>query len=156
MHVSVKREIDRPAEEVFAFFADASNNPEWQKGMESCNWISDPPIGVGSTYRQKARFLGREVVSTFEVTGFESGRVIQIQTIESTFPIRVSRRVDPTGRETCRVRAEISGGPDKGILVFLGPLMASLARRSIERDYDRVVELLESASSEVTENSPTE
>lgn len=45
-----------------------------------------PPI-------QHARFLGRDIRSTFVVTECEPGRLIAIKSVESTFPIQVERRV---------------------------------------------------------------
>ncbi len=139
MDVHVERTIDRPAEEVWAFFSDASNNPIWQSGMKECRWTGEPPIRVGSTYEQVAEFMGRPVVSVFEVKELVPGREIFIETIESTFPIRVRRAVEPIDQASCRVRAHISGGPE-GALRFLSPLTDRIARRSIERDYDRLVE----------------
>lgn len=140
MHVTVERPINRPADEVFAFFSDASNNPTWQKGMKSCTWNSEEPIGVGSTYEQVASFMSKEIRSTFEVTTFEPGRRIVIDTIESTFPIHVDRAVDPIDSGACRVSATISGGPG-GIFKLLAPLTDKMAKRSIQADYDRLVEV---------------
>ena len=142
MDLRVERTIQRSAPDVFAYFSDASNNPSWQNGMKSCDWISDGPIGVGAVYRQVAEFMGKEVVSIFEVTGFEPGRSIAIETIESTFPIRVERSVEEIDEASCRVRARIEGGPS-GILQLLSPLTDRMAKRSIEADYDRLVTLLE-------------
>lgn len=139
MHVTVEREIPQPAQEVFAFFSDASNNPTWQKGMVSCAWTSEGPIDVGSTYEQVAGFLGKEIRSTFEVTTFEPGRRIVIDTIKSTFPIHVDRAVVPIDGESCRVSATISGGPG-GVMKLLAPLTDKMAKRSIEADYDRLVQ----------------
>jgi len=147
MEVRTSRDISRPADEVFAFFADASNNPRWQQGMMSCRWSSEPPIAVGSTYDQRARFLGRDIVSSFVVTRFEPGRLIEIETVESTFPIQVTREVEPTGPESSRVKAHIRGGPE-GFLRLLEPVMARSARKSIESDYDRLVTVLESEISD--------
>ncbi|HEX6219512.1 MAG TPA: SRPBCC family protein [Acidimicrobiia bacterium] len=144
MRMTAERTIDRPADEVAAFFFDAANNPKWQDGMVSCEWVSDPPIGVGSTYEQLARFMGRDVRSTFVVTDLEPGRMIRIETIESTFPIQVERRVDPLDDSSCRVTADITGGPDKGVMKLLSPLMAGRAQKSVDADYDRLVQLLES------------
>ena len=98
-------------------------------------------MAVGSTYDQRARFLGRDIVSSFVVTRFEPGRLIEIKTVESTFPIQVTREVEPTGAESSRVKAHIRGGPE-GLLRLLEPLMARSARKSIESDYDRLVEVL--------------
>lgn len=140
--MTATRVIARPADEVAEFLSDASNNPRWQKGMVSCQWTTAAPIAVGSIYEQKARFMGRDVVSTFEVTAFEPGRLMAIDTIDSTFPIRVVRRVEPIDDGSCRVSAEISGGPEKGPMKWLEPLMAGRAQRSVDADYDRLVQLL--------------
>ena len=157
MEMSVTREIARPADEVFDYLADVSNNPSWQKGMQSCEWTSEPPIGGGSTYSQLARFMGKNIKSSFVVTEFEPGRRIAIKTVESTFPIQVERRVEPTGPDSCRVSAQIGGGPDKGVAKLLAPIMARVAQKSVDGDYDRLVELLESSSTSTpTENSPSE
>lgn len=145
MRLTATREIDRPAEEVFAFFSDASNNPKWQDGMVSCEWTTPPPIGVGSVYEQHARFMGRDVRSVFTVTEHIPGRSIKIETIESTFPITVHRTVEPTGPASCRVSAEIGGGPT-GLLKLLAPLMRGRAQKSVDADYDRLKVLLEAAA----------
>jgi len=144
MELGAVREVARPAHEVFAFFADASNNPRWQKGMVSCEWTSEPPVDVGSTYEQRARFMGRDIVSTFVVTRLEPGRLIEITTLESTFPIQVVRTVEPISEGVCRVSAVITGGPDRGLLRLAAPLMRSRAQKSVDADYDRLVQLLES------------
>ncbi|MCB9797649.1 MAG: SRPBCC family protein, partial [Alphaproteobacteria bacterium] len=34
-------EIQRPADEVFAYLADFENNPDWQGGMVACRWTSE-------------------------------------------------------------------------------------------------------------------
>ncbi len=141
MRMSATRAINRPAEEVFEFFADASNNPRWQDGMVSCEWTSDGPIAVGSTYEQKARFMGRDIVSTFVVERLEPGKLIEIETVESTFPIRVIRTVEPIDDDSCRVSADISGGPG-GLMKLLAPLMQGRAQKSVDADYDRLVQLL--------------
>lgn len=143
MRMHATRDIARPANEVFAFFADASNNPKWQNGMVSCQWVTDPPIAVGSTYEQHARFMGRDVSSVFVVTEFAPGSSIKIETVESTFPITVHRWIEATGPNTSRVNADIGGGPT-GFLRLLAPFMAGKAQKSVDADYDRLKVLLES------------
>ena len=143
MRLTAARTVNRPAGEVFEFFSDASNNPRWQNGMVSCEWTSEPPIAVGSTYTQRARFAGRDVISEFEVTEFEPGRKIRIETTKSTFPIQVTRTVEPIDDTTCQVVAEITGGPESGPMRWLAPLMEKRAQKSVDTDYDRLVQLLE-------------
>lgn len=142
MLMTATRTVARPASEVFEFFADASNNPQWQKGMKECEWTTPEPTGVGSVYRQTASFLGRPVTSVFEVTEFEPGSKIRIETIESTFPIQVTRTVTPLDAERCEVSARITGDPPGP--KWLTPLAGRIAQRSVDADYDRLVTLLES------------
>ncbi|RMF80793.1 MAG: hypothetical protein D6737_06840 [Chloroflexi bacterium] len=133
--------INRPAEAVFAFLSNFENNPKWQSGMQSCQFTTDPPLRVGSRYRQVAKFLGREIVSEFEVVEYEPGRKIKAKTIASSFPIEFMRSVEPIGEAT-RVHAVITGDPS-GFFRLFKPLMAVLVRRSINADYKRLKQLLE-------------
>jgi uncharacterized membrane protein len=134
--------IRRPADEVFAFVADAENNPRWQQGMRSCRWTSDGPIGIGSTYEQRASFLGRDIESTFVVDAFEPGRSITIRTTESTFPITVTRAVEPLPDGGCLVRAHVQGDAS-GVFRLAAPVMRWMVGRSVRADYRRLRTLLE-------------
>ncbi len=130
-----------PPEELFAFVADASNNPSWQRGMVSCTWTTPPPLAVGSTYEQHARFLVRDVRSTFEVVEFEPGRHIRLRTTTSTFPLDVTRDVEPVDPVGSRVLATVRGGP-VGVAAVFDPLTRLLVARSVARDYARLGALL--------------
>lgn len=133
-----------PAEVAWAVIADFARNPEWQSGMESCRWLTDPPIAIGSRYEQQARFLGRTISTTFEVVGLDGGvdrSSVTIDSIVSTFPLTITRSVrsTPTG---CRIDAVVAGRPD-GLMGLLGPLLARLVKRSVDGDYRRLRALLE-------------
>jgi uncharacterized membrane protein len=130
-------ELQRSAGEIFAFIADAENNPSWQRGMRSCRWVSDPPIRIGSTYDQQASFLGRSISSTFEVTELQPGRSITIRTTQSTFPIQVTRRVHELGSDRCRVNAIVTGDPS-GIFRIATPVLRAMVERSVRADYRRL------------------
>lgn len=143
MKLHASREIARPASEVFDFVADSSNNPRWQQGQRSCVWTSAPPIRVGSTYEQEARFLGRNVLTSFEVLELDPGRSITISSTAGSFPIRVRRSVEPLGPDRARVTAEITGDPG-GFFRLAAPLVRRMAQRSVDGDYDRLKALLES------------
>lgn len=135
-------EIERPADAVFNVISDFSRNPEWQGGMRSAEWTSEPPIGLGSTHAQVARFLGRDVVTNFEVVAFEPGRSVTIESRRSSFPIRVTRSVEPITADRCAVSADVSGEPGRFFKLF-GPILERMAARSVRGDYRRLKELLE-------------
>lgn len=140
--VQVAVDIDLPAADVFAYLSDASNNTRWQKGMRSCEWTSVGPIAVGSTYEQEASFLGRTIRSSFEVAEFEPGRRITISSTAGTFPIKVTRSVDPLDVDACRARARVEGGP-AGIGRIFDPVTKLLVQASVRRDYNRLKQILE-------------
>jgi hypothetical protein len=112
--------------------------------MQSARWITAPPIRVGSRYGQVARFLGREVRTSFEVTVYEPAVAITISSLPgSSFPITITRRVDALGLGRCRL-TEIAEGDSTGFYRLAEPLLRKLVRRNIERDYRRLKHLLES------------
>ena len=140
MELTASVEIARPAAEVFDYIADPANNPNWQKGMRKCAWITEPPVAVGSRYHQEAAFLGRGVSSIFEVTDYVPGESVSFKTVQSTFPIEVTRSVEDLGDDISRVTAVIGGGPR--VPRFLRGIVQRIAQRSVSRDYARLVELL--------------
>ena len=145
IEIRVDIDIDRPPAEVFGFLSDMAQNPQWQKGMQSCRWTSEPPLGPGSTYDQVAKFLGKEIVASFEVTEFEPGRRIRIETTSGTMPIDVTRTVEPNGGGSS-VGALVRGDAS-GVFRLATPLLRLLVRRSVVRDYRRLKALLESEGS---------
>jgi uncharacterized membrane protein len=132
-------EIARPADEVFAYLSDFANNPRWQKGMRSCTWTSPQKQVVGATYVQEAKFLGRRIDTHFRVTEFEPGRRISIESTKSTFPIQVTRKVEPLGAARCRVTAHIRGQPTGLLKLFSG-----MVKKSVRKDYLQLKAVLES------------
>ncbi|NNF53651.1 MAG: hypothetical protein HKN03_04320 [Acidimicrobiales bacterium] len=142
METTTQITIERPADLVFSVVSDMSRNPEWQKGMKSCTWTSDPPIREGSTYDQVAEFLTRNIITSFEVVEFEPDRKIRIKSVKSTFPLDITRSVEPTGEFRCQVTAVVTGEPS-GVLKWLNPMIKPLVARSVRKDYERLKVLLD-------------
>ena len=62
--------IARPQSEVFAFFADAENDPQWRSAVKLIK--REGPLAVGARYTQRvAGPGGREVPADVEVTTLE-------------------------------------------------------------------------------------
>jgi len=134
--------INRRAADVFEYIADFSKNPEWQKGMKSAEWTSEPPIAVGSTYDQVAQFLGKRIVTSFEVVEFEPGRKVRITSTSGSFPITVTREVEPASEATCEVSALVEGD-STGFFRLAAPLMRWMVGRSVKADYARLKQIME-------------
>lgn len=63
--------IDRPAEEVFAFVADAENNPRWRSYVVDTAWLDDGPMRVGRQGRQVSKVLGRPMAVVAEIAEWD-------------------------------------------------------------------------------------
>ena len=62
--------IDRPADQVFAFFADPANDRRWRPHVKEIS--ATGPIGVGSTIHQVVDGpAGRGIAADLEVTAYE-------------------------------------------------------------------------------------
>ena len=141
--VSVEVDVERPAAEVFAYLEDAENNPHWIPNMRSCRWTTPPPIRVGSRYEQASQFLGREIHTSFEVIRHEPGRLVTIESrVGSSFPIKVTRTVEPRGAAACHVREDVEGDTS-GFYSIAEPLLKPMVVRNIRRDYRNLKRVME-------------
>ena len=142
-HVHSTIQINKPAAEVFEFLANPENNPKWQGGMVSCEITSPAPWGLGSTYAQQAKFMGRDIISNFEITAYEPGRLIRGDTVESSFPISFTRIVEPDESGAGSKVQAIVTGDASGFIKLFTPLMNWMVGRSIRADYRKLKEILE-------------
>lgn len=139
---TITTDIAASPEVVWAWIADYSRGPGWQKQMTSATWTSPEPHGVGSTFEQTAHFMGRDMTASYEVTEHDAPRVTAIKSTSGPFEITVRRVLEPTLGGT-RVTETDTGGPGGGARLF-SPMMRVMMEKTIRRDYRRLKELLES------------
>lgn len=99
--------IEWPVAEVFALAADPRNDPLWASVVAEARQTSEGPLGVGTTFEQVLRLLGRRLEITFEVTEYEPNRMLQIGRFSGRLSSAVGRRTfEPARRERgSRLRA---------------------------------------------------
>jgi hypothetical protein len=147
-HGEASIHIARPPDGVFAFVADAANNPKWRKNVVRTEWLDDGPMRVGRRGRQTARLLGREWTVDAEVVEWDPPRRVAWRTIQGPVSVRSWARVerDATG-------SLVSGGADGGFTGPIGRLLTRLAVprmvRQAEVDLQTLRGLLESRESTV-------
>jgi uncharacterized membrane protein len=141
IRVETSVHIDRPSEEVFAFTANFENNPLWQSGQVEARFTSEGPLHVGSTYDQVAKFLGRQIASTFEVVEYMPGRRVKASSTSGSFPITFTRMVEAAGGGA-DVSAVIEGDSG-GFFKLAEPLLGRMVQRSVEADYRNLKQLME-------------
>jgi len=74
--------IDRPRGTVAAYAADPLNVSSWQTNIKAAELKTPPPVQVGSRVEFRAKFLGRNLVYTYDLTEFVPGERLVMQTPE--------------------------------------------------------------------------
>ncbi|MDX6536909.1 MAG: hypothetical protein QOD37_1250 [Gaiellales bacterium] len=75
MPVDVQTQITirRPRGEVAAYAADPDNATEWYEKIKSVQWKTERPLTAGTKITFVARFLGRQLSYTYEITEHSPG-----------------------------------------------------------------------------------
>lgn len=130
-HVDVQTEIeiDRPRDEVAAYAADPDKAPDWYENIESAEWKTAPPLGVGSRVAFVARFLGRRLAYTYEVTELVPGERLVMSTADGPFPMETTYTWSETAARGTRMTLRNRGEPS-GVFRVAAPVMASAMRRA--------------------------
>jgi uncharacterized membrane protein len=125
--------IGRAAGVVAAYAADPSNVPAWYQNITSVSWETSPPLRAGSRLAFSARFLGRQLSYTYEITDFVPGERLVMRTAQGPLPMETTYTWQPAGdgstRMTLRNRGEPAGFPR-----LTAPLMAAAIRHANRKD----------------------
>jgi uncharacterized membrane protein len=139
--------IHRPVEEVFTFVTDPNNDSLWQSTTLETEQTSEGPVDVGTTLRSTAKFLGRRIEMTMEVT-------------ENDPPHRQCLRITsgPIPGDGCYLFEATDGGSTRftqtleaevgGFFRLAEPLVGRAISRQTEADMATLKDLLESGETE--------
>ena len=117
-------------QEVFDFISDPTKDAEWRDTSVSAEWISEPPHGVGSTYKSVDKLMGRNIEVTQEITAWDSPNQYGFKgdsgpmTFELTWKLEAQ---DNGTKATISVKAQ-SGGFFK--------MAENLFRKQVEKQFD--------------------
>ena len=141
LDVTAAVRVARPPAEVAAYMTDPANDPEWIGGVREARLEGAPPIGVGSRVARVASFLGRRVEYVNEVAALDAAH-LDMRSVSGPFPMQITYgfRADGDGAGTVvsnRVRGAARG------FAFAGPLLPRLVRRSVQKDLERLRDVLE-------------
>lgn len=135
-------EIARPRAEVAAYAADPDHAPIWYENIASVEWQTTPPLAVGSRIAFVARFLGRRLAYTYEITELARGERLVMRTAEGPFPMETTYTWSAAddGRTHMSLR---NRGEPSGFGKLAAPLMAAAMRRANRKDLARLKAILE-------------
>ncbi len=132
-----------PAAEVAAYAGDPGNAPQWYANIVSVRWQTEPPVMVGSRMDFVARFLGRTLAYTYEVTELVPGERLVMRTSEGPFPMETTYTWQAYGNGETRMTLRNRGRP-AGFAKVAAPMMARAMRRANEADLSALKRLMES------------
>jgi uncharacterized membrane protein len=138
-------DINRPAEEVFAYLDELDRHAEWQTSLVSVKIETDGPTRAGTRVLERRKVSGGERDMPYEVTDHEPPRKSSFR--GTAGPVRPvgTVTVDPLSDSSSRVSVELDL-EGHGI----GKLFAFLARRQASRqvpeDQARLKQVLESGT----------
>lgn len=91
--------LDHPPETVFAFVAEAENNPRWHAHVRETRWVDEGPTRLGRRGRQFGHLFWRDWAFLAEVVEWDPPRLVTFQVIEG-YRVRTSIRLAPEGDGT--------------------------------------------------------
>jgi Polyketide cyclase / dehydrase and lipid transport len=138
-----KIEIRRPRAEVAAYAADPSNATAWYKNIAEVRWKTAPPLAVGSQVAFVARFLGRQLAYTYEITDYVAGERIVMSTADGPFAMETTYTWADAENGGTEMTLRNTGEP-AGFARISAPLMEAAMRRANRADLRRLKEILES------------
>lgn len=109
--------------------------------MTSASVTSDRDLRVGTTYDQVAKFMGKEIITSFEVIEYIPNSLVKAKSTPGSFPITFKRVVENEDGAS-RVKAVIESDASEFFKLF-NPIMSFFVKRSINADYKRLKALFE-------------
>jgi hypothetical protein len=142
MSIEVRGEVTirRDRDEVAGYMTDPSNDPEWIGGLREARLLGEPPLRQGSRVARIAGFLGRKVEYVNEVTDLGPGR-LEMRSVKAPFPMHITYTFAPDSHGTV-VTNTVRGDPGR-MFWFAGPLLSRMVRRNVQRDLERLRDVLE-------------
>ncbi|AUN39223.1 SRPBCC family protein [Tsukamurella tyrosinosolvens] len=138
--VVVERVIPVARERVAEFAGDPSNAPRWYANIRSVAWRTEPPVAIGSRMDFEARFLGRPLAYTYEVTELVAGERMVMRTADGPFPMETTYTWETVpGGTLMRLR---NRGTPSGFARVAAPVMARAMRSAMTKDLDLLSRLL--------------
>jgi len=134
--------IDRSVEEVAGFAGDPTNAPRWYRNIESVDWLTEPPLRVGSELAFVAHFLGRRLAYTYQIVELAPDEILVMRTAQGPFPMETTYTWSPAGPARTMMTLRNRGEPS-GFARVSAALMVRSIRRANQRDLRMLKGVLE-------------
>ena len=133
--------IDRSAEDVWDYFTDVANDPEWNPSAIRARRTSDGPLGVGTTFH-----VVRKMSGPMDLVYTEYSRPLR-WTLRGTgrgMSFTYTADLAPSGSAT-ELTSRMNLEP-KGVLAVASPLIRMVTKKQLEQVHTALKRKLESAA----------
>ncbi len=140
--LDVSMHLDHPAAVVWTWLADFPSVPRWEDGVLEVRQVSAGPPGIGTTFRIRRAFGGRETTLDGRLVAWEDGQSATMELVGG--PLRrvvATYAVAPDGPSGCIVTYRTEGRLVRS-LVWLHPLVAIAGRRQVTANLARLDALI--------------
>lgn len=144
--VTVTRVMDAPRAEVADLAGDPSNAPRWYSNIRSVRWHGEPGVRLGAQVDFVARFLGRDLAYTYEITDLAPAERLVMRTTSGPFPMETTYLWwdEPDGPRGSRTGKSLrNAGAPRGFASLGSGAVAVAMRRAMTRDLQRLSLLLQ-------------
>ena len=140
--VTTAIDIARPRQVVASYFADPDHAPDWYGNIDRVTWETHKPLTIGTRLAFVARFLGRTLSYTYEVTDFIPDERLVMATTEGPFPMETTYVWSDVPDQRTHMTLRNRGAPS-GFTGLTAPIMAAAMRRANRNDLAALKTLLE-------------
>ncbi len=139
--------IARPVEEVAGYATNPDNAPKWYVNIKMVEWVTPPPLRVGSLIAFVAQFMGRRLAYTYEVVEWVANERFIMRTAEGPFPMETTYTWEATKVGHTRMVLRNRGTPE-GFSKVVAPFMKLAMSRANRKDLALLKRLLEDVGSD--------
>ena len=144
-------EINRPAEEVFAYLDQVDRHNEWQGQLVSTTIETDGPMRVGTRVVERRNVPGGARDFPYEITEHAPPRKASFRGTAGLIRPVGTYTVDPIGESSSRMDSELDL-EGHGIGKLFAPLALRQAAKQVPLDHEKFKELLESGVAPAASN----
>lgn len=143
VRIEVDTTINRPVEEVYAYMSDIDRQPEWVAPLTESRKTSSGPMGVGTTYQQVAKFMGRRMELNCKITDYEAPTRYAFQAKNGPMHMEMQFTLTPEESDSTRV-TQVVEGESAGFFKLADPILARSMKKQFVADLETLKTILES------------
>lgn len=143
--ITLETTVDASPAQAFAVLSDWRNNIRWEQELLEYAPLTPEPLSVGSRFRWLRRVARRHTAGEVVVTEYRPPRLLVTEILEGPFHFRTLIRLEPVGRTSTRLHAQLTVHPT-GPLRLLTPVLTRTISRQATANLAALRTLIESVT----------